>query len=105
MWSLVRPLLEGALVVSLQDVAAAIRFLVERNRVVAEGAGGASVAAARAGKAGNGRVGCVVSRGNIDTAGLGQIPRGEGARRARGPSQHPTSPTLCPPIPHPESPP
>jgi len=77
MWSLVRPLLEGALVVSLQDVAAAIRFLVERNRVVAEGAGGASVAAARAGEAGNGRVVCVVSGGNIDTAVLGKVLRGE----------------------------
>src|SRR5256884_205586 len=77
MWSLVRPLLEGALVVSLQDVAAAIRSLVERNRVVAEGAGGASVAAARAGPAGNGRVVCVVSGGNIDTAVLGKILRDE----------------------------
>ncbi len=77
MWKVVRPLLEGSLVVSLQDVAAAIRLLVERNRVVAEGAGGASVAAARAGKAGNGRVVCVVSGGNIDTAVLGKILRGE----------------------------
>src|SRR3989442_2083902 len=67
MWSLVRPLLEGALVVSLQDVAAAIRFLVERNRVVAEGAGGASVAAARAGEAGGGRGGCGVFPGGNAT--------------------------------------
>ena len=77
MWNLVRPLLEGSLVVSLKEIASAIRLLVERNRVVAEGAGGSSVAAALAGKAGQGRVACVVSGGNIDTEVLGKILRGE----------------------------
>ena len=77
MWNLVRPLLEGSLVVSLKEIASAIRLLVERNRVVAEGAGGSSVAAALAGKAGKGRVVCVVSGGNIDTEVLGKILRGE----------------------------
>jgi threonine dehydratase len=77
MWNIVRPLIEGSLVVSLKEVASAVRLLVERNRVVAEGAGGASVAAALAGKAGTGRVVCVVSGGNIDTAVLGKILRGE----------------------------
>jgi threonine dehydratase len=77
MWNLVRPLLEGSLVVSLKEIASAIRLLVERNRIVAEGAGGASVAAATAGKAGKGPVVCVVSGGNIDTAVLGKILRGE----------------------------
>src|SRR5207249_4480397 len=67
MWNLVRPLLEGSLVVSLKEIASAIRLLVERNRVVAEGAGGSAVAAALAGKAGKGRIVCVVSGGNIDT--------------------------------------
>jgi threonine dehydratase len=76
-WNRVRTLVEGSLVVSLPEVAAAIRLLVERNRVVAEGAGGASVAAALAEKAGNGRVVCVVSGGNIDTGVLGKILRGE----------------------------
>ena len=77
MWNLVRPLLEGSLVVSLKEIVSAIRLLVERNRVVAEGAGGSSVAAALAGKAGKGRVVCIVSGGNIDTEGLGKILRGE----------------------------
>src|SRR5947208_505761 len=45
MWPLVSTLLDGSLVVSLDEVAAAIRYLVERARVVAEGAGAASVAA------------------------------------------------------------
>src|SRR5207245_10960235 len=39
------------LVVSLSEIAAAIKLLVERNRIVAEGAGAASVAAAMTGKA------------------------------------------------------
>ena len=77
MWNLVRPLLEGSLVVSLKEIASAIRLLVERNRVVAEGAGGSAVAAALAGKAGKGRIVCVVSGGNIDTGVLGKILRGE----------------------------
>ena len=77
MWNLVRPLLEGSLVVSLKETASAIRLLVERNRVVAEGAGGSSVAAALAGKAGKGHIVCVVSGGNVDTEVLGKILRGE----------------------------
>jgi threonine dehydratase len=77
MWPLVRQLLDGSLVVTLQDIAQAIRVLVERNRVVAEGAGAASVAAALAGKAGEGKVVCVVSGGNIDTDKLVKILQGE----------------------------
>ena len=46
MWPLVSTLLAGALQVSLGEVASAIRTLVQRVRVVAEGAGAASVAAA-----------------------------------------------------------
>ncbi len=49
----------GALVSSLREIADAIRLLVERNRVVAEGAGGAPVAAALAGRAGSGKLVCV----------------------------------------------
>ena len=77
MWPLVSQLLDGSLVVGLEDIAAAIRLLVERNRVVAEGAGAAPVAAALAGKAGDGKVVCVVSGGNIDTSKLVKILRGE----------------------------
>jgi threonine dehydratase len=58
--------LDGALVSTLSEVAAAVRTLAERARVVAEGAGACGVAAALAGRAGNGKVVCVVSGGNID---------------------------------------
>lgn len=73
MWALARALLDGSLVVSLDEVRAAIRLLAERGRVIAEGAGAASVAAALAGRAGGGKVACVVSGGNIDSAVLADI--------------------------------
>jgi len=59
-------LIDGALVASLDEVAGALRLLAERNRVIAEGAGACPVACALAGKAGGGKVVCVVSGGNID---------------------------------------
>lgn len=77
MWPLAHDLLEGSLVVSIEQVAAAIRVLAERNRVIAEGAGAAPVAAAMAGMAGEGNVVCVVSGGNLDVARLLSILAGE----------------------------
>ena len=59
-------LLAGSLVATLDDVAAAMKLLAERNRVIAEGAGACPVAAALSGRAGAGKVVCVVSGGNID---------------------------------------
>ena len=73
MWAPARRLLDGSLVVSLAETRAAIRLLVARARVIAEGAGAASVAAALAGKAGGGKVVCVVSGGNIDASLLAAI--------------------------------
>jgi threonine dehydratase len=61
-----RRLIDGALVAQLRDVAAAVRWLAERNRVIAEGAGACPVACALAGLAGCGKIVCVVSGGNID---------------------------------------
>jgi threonine dehydratase len=72
-WELARPLLAGSFVVSLDDAAAAVRLLVERARVVAEGAGALSVAAALSGGAGGRRIVCIVSGGNIDAARLAAI--------------------------------
>ena len=77
MWPLVSRLLDGSLVVPLAEVAAAVRLLVERNRVVTEGAGATPVAAALAGKAGAGKVVCIVSGGNLDSAKLAKILQGE----------------------------
>jgi threonine dehydratase len=76
MWPMVRALLAGSQVVSLAEVAGAIRRLVERTRVVAEGAGAAAVAVARSGRLGPGKVVCVVSGGNIEGATLAGILTG-----------------------------
>ncbi|MFQ5639805.1 MAG: threonine/serine dehydratase [bacterium] len=73
MWSLVKNLLDDSLVVTLEDVAKALKLLVERNRVIAEGAGAVPVAAALLAKAGSGKVVCVVSGGNIDFEKLASI--------------------------------
>ncbi len=77
MWPLVSSLLAGSLVSSISEVAAAVKLLMERNRVIAEGAGACSVAAALAGQAGTGKVVCVVSGGNIDASKLITILGGE----------------------------
>jgi threonine dehydratase len=77
MWQLARQLLEGSLVATLPEVAAAVGLLAERNRVVAEGAGATPVAAALTGRAGGGKVVCIVSGGNIDVAKLITILQGE----------------------------
>ena len=80
MWPMVSTLLDGSIVMSLSDVAEAVRILAARNRVIAEGAGAAPVAAALAErKNGNprGKVVCVVSGGNIDLEKLAMIFRKE----------------------------
>jgi len=77
MWEISRELLDGSLVVSLEETAAALKLLAERNRVIAEGAAATSVAAAMAGKAGTGKVVCVVSGGNIDLSKVAKIFEGK----------------------------
>ena len=77
MWPLAQELLAGSLTASLDEIASAIRTLVERNRVIAEGAGALAVAAALSGRAGTGRIVCIVSGGNIDFSVLVRILRGE----------------------------
>jgi threonine dehydratase len=76
MFERARRLLDGSLVVSVEQVAAALRLLAERNRVIAEGAGACPVACALEGLGGAGRVVCVVSGGNIDAAKLCAILTG-----------------------------
>jgi threonine dehydratase len=76
MWRHAQPLISGSFAISLEETAAAIRLLLERARIVAEGAAGLAVAAALAGRAGSGRVVCIVSGGNIDTRRLAAILEG-----------------------------
>ena len=76
MWPLVSTLLAGALVSSVAEIADAVRMIAERARVVAEGAGAAALAAALRHRV-EGKVVCVVSGGNIDSAKLATILQAE----------------------------
>lgn len=76
MWPLVNKLVDGSIVLSLKQIADAIKLLMERSRVIAEGAGGSSFAAALTGKAGTGKTVCVISGGNIDAEKLIRILSG-----------------------------
>jgi threonine dehydratase len=82
MFEQTRELVDGALVVEVEQVADAVRLLAERARVVAEGAGAAALAAALTGGAGEGKVVCIVSGGNIDASTLAKILAGRPPREA-----------------------
>ncbi|MEA3048962.1 MAG: threonine dehydratase [Sphingomonadales bacterium] len=66
MWQRMRPVVDGAITVSLDQVRDAMRLIAEKARVIAEGAGALALAAALTGEAGKGPIVCVVSGGNID---------------------------------------
>lgn len=66
-------LIDGSLIAELDEVKSALRLMAERNRIIAEGAGACALACALAGKAGAGKVVCIVSGGNIDFATLCEI--------------------------------
>jgi threonine dehydratase len=76
MWPLVRSMIDDVITVSLEQVAQAIRFLAENNRIVAEGAGAVSVAAALSAQYAPTRVCAVISGGNIDSDMLAGILQG-----------------------------
>jgi threonine dehydratase len=77
-WEHVSQLLDGGFAIPLADVELGVRTLAERARVIAEGAGALSVAAALTGRVpGAKKVVCVVSGGNIDFGVLTRILREE----------------------------
>ena len=77
MWDRARELVDAAAAIPLEEVAAAMRLLAGRARIVAEGAGALALAAALRGDAGEGRVVCIVSGGNIDPAVFAKVLAGE----------------------------
>jgi len=77
MFERARNLIDGTLIADLSSVATALRLMVQHNHIVAEGAGACPVACALSGKAGYGKIVCVVSGGNIDSAKLVAILNGE----------------------------
>jgi threonine dehydratase len=66
MWERMKPLVDGYIVVSLDETREAMRMMAEKARVIAEGAGALPLAAALTGKAGQGPIVAIVSGGNID---------------------------------------
>jgi threonine dehydratase len=68
MWERMKPIVDNYIVVSLAETKDAMRLLAEKARIIAEGAGALSVAAALTGKAGRGPIVAVISGGNIDLA-------------------------------------
>src|SRR5947209_6004167 len=64
MWQRMQPVVDGYIVVSLDEVKRAMRLMAEKARVIAEGAGALGLAAALTGKAGAGPIVAIVSGGN-----------------------------------------
>jgi threonine dehydratase len=73
MWPLLKDVVTDSIVVSLEEVAAAMRRTAERVHVVAEGAAGCAIAAALSGRVGDGKIVAVVSGGNIDLSTFARI--------------------------------
>jgi threonine dehydratase len=66
MWERMKPVVDGYIVVSLDETKKAMRLMAEKARVISEGAGALPLAAALTGKAGKGPIVAIVSGGNID---------------------------------------
>ncbi|HWS71954.1 MAG TPA: pyridoxal-phosphate dependent enzyme [Thermoanaerobaculia bacterium] len=79
MWERMHDVVDGSIVVTLDEVRRAMRLVAEKTRVIAEGAGALGVAAALSGKAGEGPIVAVVSGGNIDLRKFAELIADPGA--------------------------
>src|SRR5207237_7095799 len=66
MWERMKPVVDGYIVVSLEETKNAMRLMAEKARIISEGAGALPLAAALTGKAGPGPIVAIISGGNID---------------------------------------
>ncbi len=66
MWERMKPVVDGYIVVSLDETKNAMRLMAEKERVISEGAGALPLAAALTERAGKGPIVAIVSGGNID---------------------------------------
>jgi threonine dehydratase len=73
MWTLAGRLLAGSIVTSLEECRKAMTIVAARNHVICEGAAACAVAAGLSGKAGHGKIVCVVSGGNIDLSKFAEL--------------------------------
>ena len=76
MWQRMRPVTDGAITVTLDQTADAMRLIAEKSRTIAEGAGALSLAAALSDPSLEGPIVCVVSGGNIDLAKFAELVTG-----------------------------
>jgi threonine dehydratase len=73
MWERMKPLVDGCIVVTLDEIRNAMRLMAEKARVISEGAGALALAAALTGKAGRGPIVAIVSGGNIDLKNFSEL--------------------------------
>jgi threonine dehydratase len=73
MWPRLTEVVDRAVAVPIPEARRAVRILAERARVIVEGAGALSTAAALTGAAGSGKIVCIVSGGNINLDTLAEI--------------------------------
>ncbi len=66
MWERMKPLIDGSIIVTLDQTRQAMRMMAEKARVISEGAGALPLAAALTGQAGQGPIVAVISGGNVD---------------------------------------
>ena len=66
MWERMKAVVDGYLVVTLEETKNAMRLLAEKTRIISEGAGALPLAAALSRKAGKGPIVAIISGGNID---------------------------------------
>jgi threonine dehydratase len=85
MWERMRPIVDGSIVVSLEQTRQAMRILAENARVIAEGAGALALAAALTGNAGPGPIVAIVSGGNIDLGRFCELLESGAPQEARRP--------------------
>lgn len=76
MWERMQGVVDGSIIVTLDEVKRAMKLMAEKTRVIVEGAGALPVAAALTGKAGDGPIVAVVSGGNIDLKRFAEIVTG-----------------------------
>jgi threonine dehydratase len=73
MWALASRLLAGSIVTTLEETRRAMAIVARRNHIICEGAAACAVAAGLSGKAGTGKIVCVVSGGNIDLSKFSEL--------------------------------
>jgi len=66
MWERMKPVVDGCIVVTLEQTKHAMRLMAEKARIISEGAGALPLAAGVTGDAGQGPIVAIVSGGNVD---------------------------------------